>query len=239
MKDFKKLFANYVFNASGVGNLMTNPRRKSDKLSQTTKAYLKEIYIKEVFGRERDTSNKYIEKGTWQEEDSLTLASDVLGVLMIKNKEKFSNEYVKGYPDVLLQKDKLVIDIKTAWDIFSFANVEEVKPLYYWQLQSYMYLTGYKKAKLVYTLVNAPEHLIVSEKSKRAYYDGLMGQEGTEAWDAMEEAVEKLMKYDDIDPKIRVKVFDVEYNQEDIDKMIARINDARDYLVELAKLQAL
>ena len=46
-------FSNYKFRASGLVNLMTNSRTKSDPLGESTKTYLRDIFIKEVYGREK------------------------------------------------------------------------------------------------------------------------------------------------------------------------------------------
>jgi len=57
-------FSNYKFRASGLVHLMTNSRSKSNSIGDTTKTYLRDIYIKEVFGREKvDVDNKYTKKG--------------------------------------------------------------------------------------------------------------------------------------------------------------------------------
>src|SRR5690606_5805153 len=63
--------------ASQLGRIMTGSRDKTDPLGETCKAYLMEAYIEEVFGREKEISNKYFEKGLAQEEDGITLYSRV------------------------------------------------------------------------------------------------------------------------------------------------------------------
>ena len=60
---------------------MTEPKLKADKeagnLSETSKSYLVEVYIKEMYDREADINSKYIAKGLMVEEDSITLYSRV------------------------------------------------------------------------------------------------------------------------------------------------------------------
>lgn len=200
-------------------------RDKKPELSQTTKSYLMDIYIEEVYGRVKDTSSKYTEKGLYCEEDGLSLASDHFDKLLIKNTKKFENEFVSGTPDCLTLEP--VLDIKCSWDIWSFLGAK-IKKEYYWQGIGYMKLTNKEKYKLVYCLCNSPEHLIVSEKSKAMYISGLAHD--SEEWLIQEAQIEKNMMFDDIPVEKRIKVFDFEYLEEDYKKLVQRIEVARKYL---------
>jgi hypothetical protein len=211
---------------------MTNPRSKKESVSETTKSYLLEIYIAEVFGRDKEIESKFLDKGNYAEEDSLNLVTKVDDKLYIKNKERISNEFIIGTPDVIVE-DK-IIDIKTSWDIWTFAKADGSNKDYYWQLLGYMALTGKKKARLVYTLVNTPEHLIVSEKTRRMYK--YMLEDGSDEMALMEEQVEREMTFDDIDEKLRIKSFEFDYIQKDYDLLIERIASCRHYLNEIQGL---
>ena len=202
------------------------------ELSETTKAFLKEIYIEEVFNRKKDITSKYTEKGTLVEEDSISLASSVLDVMLLKNEEKYSNDYIQGTPDIIF--DSQVWDIKSSWDIWTFGNADGSNKDYYWQLRAYTWLLGVNKAKLVYCLVNSPEHLIADEVRVQAYRNGLIGKEETEEFYKMEDDIRFLMTFDDIDPKLRIKTFDFEFKDSDIEKIIDQITIARQYLSELS-----
>lgn len=227
-------FTNYLFRPSSVGNLMVNGRSKTDPLSETTKTYLKTIFIAEVYGREKDISNKFMEKGILTEEDSLTLVTKYgkYGKLLIKNKDKLSNEFIHGTPDLILT-DR-VVDIKSSWDIWTFSDADGKNAGYYWQLQSYMWLTKKTLADLVYCLNNSPEHLIFDEQRHQMYKLGLVDQEATPEYIKMEEMVNKNMKFDDIPAEDRIKIFNFEYNPEDIERLKARIFEARAYLNTLS-----
>lgn len=215
----------YKFRCSKLGDLMTEPRAKKDILSQTTLTYLNEIFIGEQTGREKDISNKYMMKGLLQEEDSISLLTDVTGKFYIKNAEKFENLYVKGTPDIV---DDVIIDIKTSWDIWTFAKAEVSKD-YYWQLQGYMWLTGRKKAVLNYCLVNSPDQLIQDELRKLSWKMFMIDPIDPLYLEA--EAKTRLnMTFDDIKPEYRVKTFEVDFSEEDIKKLQVRIDDCREYL---------
>lgn len=219
-------FNNYKFRCSGLSNLMVNPRNKKDKLSVTTKTYLKEVYISEVFGRLKDVSTKFMEKGIWREEESLDLVSTVRNQLLVKNKETLENDFIKGTPDIVL--DDCVLDIKTAWDIFTFGSVDGVIPAYYWQLQGYMALTGKERASLIYTLVDTPLHLISREISRQSFERGFY--DGTPEYIFLEEEIERNLTYSDIDPKLRIKEFEVLRDDAALGSLYNRIAECRHYL---------
>lgn len=228
----KKDFSDYKFRCSSLGYLMTNPRSKSEKLSETTKQYLLEIYIEEVFGRKYEPESKYLEKGNFAEEDSLDLVTRLENKIYIKNKETLENDFIKGTPDII--NGDSIIDIKTCWDIWTFAKTDGTNKNYFFQLQGYMALTGKKKARLIYTLVNTPDHLIVSEKTRRMYKE--MIEDGSEAMAEMEKEVEFNMIFDDIPESLRAKAFAFVYDEEVINLVYERVKSAREYLNSMSGL---
>jgi hypothetical protein len=208
-----------------LSKLATNPRNKSEKLSETTKSYLKEVYIERMFGRKKEIDSKFLEKGTTVEEDSLSLATRVSKQLLIKNREELSNDFITGTPDVVVP---VLRDIKSAWDIFTFGNVDECSDAYLWQLMGYMALTGQKKAILTYCLVNTPEGLIYDEVKKKTFYKGI--KDTDDLYVEISEQIEKNMTYNDIADELKVKEFTVEFDEEQMTMMYNRIIDAREYL---------
>jgi hypothetical protein len=130
---------NILFRCSANGKLMTEPRTKSEILSETTKKYLIEVFIYYKYQREKDIFNKYIDKGLRVEEDSITLYSEYKNRFYKKNENRFSNEYIAGTPDIIL--DNEVIDIKSSYDIFTFYDSKTggLNKNYYWQLQGHIY----------------------------------------------------------------------------------------------------
>lgn len=223
-------FSKYKFRCSGLGQLMVNPKNKKELLSVTTKSYLRDIYIKEIYGREKDTTSKYTEKGLYVEEDSLGLMQQYYNRLLIKNKKTYENDYIKGTPDIVIDR---VVDAKSSWDIFTFYDADGNNKDYSWQLLGYMCLTEKVEADLAYCLNNAPEHLIVDEKQRQMYKRGLIGQEGNEKFIEMEAEIEKNMTFDDIPENKRIKVFSFNYDPEKITKLYERIEICRDYLSQI------
>ena len=77
--------------SSAIGKIMTNPKTKGESLSQTTKTYLQELAVQEVYGIRKEFSSRYTDKGNEVEELSIALCNDVLGLGFIyKNEEHFS-----------------------------------------------------------------------------------------------------------------------------------------------------
>jgi len=226
-----------LFRASQVGRLMTEPRSKSEILSETTKEYCREVYINVKYGRKKDITNKYIQKGLMVEEDSITLLSRFKKQMFRKNETRLQNEYITGTPDLFIgeniEEAIHVIDAKSSWDIFTFykAKSEEINKLYYWQLQSYMWLTGAKSADLVYCLINTPDVLITDQKRKFMWNAGILDE--NPITDEVFAEIEKDCLFDDIPLSERIHIKPVEYCESDIERLKIRIEDCRDYIESL------
>lgn len=216
-----------LFRASSVGHIMTDPKLKSEMISETCKTHLIDVFIGKKYGRKTDISNRYTIKGTQVEEDSMTLFSRLEKRPYFKNEDWLKNEFITGTPDIITSldvEDMEVIDLKSSWDIFTFMRSKykkEMNKLYYWQLQAYMWLTGAKKSRLVYCLVNTPESLIEGEKRSLWYK---MGQPELSSKHYVEgcNEIDRLMIYDDIAMIERVHSTVVLRDDEAIEKMRLR-----------------
>jgi len=195
MKQFK-------IRASQAGKLMTNPRAKTDKLSQTTISYLKEWYLEDLYGIRNEIDSKYLKKGVELEDVAINAVIEWLNLpFVLKNEQSFEDDVFTGTPDLIL--DDEVIDIKVSWDVFTFPILENEIPTpdYYYQLQVYMHLTGKRKARLVYVLLETPPSL---------------------DWRAI--------SYEGVPNELRVKTFSVDYDESVIEKLTERGADSREYL---------
>lgn len=221
-----------LFRASASYNLMVEPRIKSETLSETTKKYLTDVLVKYKYGREKNITNKYIQKGRMSEEDSLTLLSRVNKTMYLKNEKYYHNDFVCGTPDILTDQagELTVIDIKTSWDIWTFmhSKTESLNKNYYWQLQVYMALTGAKKAYLSYCLVDTPEVLINDAKRKFMWNAGILDE--NVITDEVFEQIEKNCIFSDIPIHERVHTIEIQYNQADIDRLYMRVEECREYI---------
>lgn len=213
---------------SELGIIMTNGRGKNASMGLTAKSKLREIWVNETFGRHKVVLSREMTKGIEQEETSLSLYTQVKGELLVKNETNLHNEWLTGTPDVI--GDDYILDIKTSWDIFTFANVQDVKD-YEWQLRGYMMLTGKPQARLVYCLVNNPPQQI-SDEMYRLQFKFIDGEDNPE-YERAANALEKLMVYDDIDPKLRVKEFIIDRDLDIEEQIKARVEEARAYFKTL------
>jgi hypothetical protein len=219
---------------SSAGKILTNMPGKKDtktveELSDTTKTHLIECYVKEVYGREKDINNKFIEKGLAVEEDSLTLYSRIKKQVYFKNDELFSNDWIVGTPDIITSDS--VIDIKSSWDIFTFfaSKTKKIDSGYYAQLQCYMELAKRTNAVLAYCLIDTPDGLIEDEKSRLFYKMNLTSRENETYLQACE-ALEKQMRYGDIPIHERLFEFQFPFDSELIEAIKFRVGLCREFL---------
>lgn len=220
---YKKLFKNYLFRCSDLPKLMVTPKLKTEELSQTTKSYLRELWIKEVYKRDRGykTINKFTQKGIMVESDSLKLFKQATRKAYFKNNTELANAYIKGTPDV----KRPLIDLKASWDIWTFGDVNEAdaKKDYFWQLLGYAWLTKQRKGSLVYTLTNTPEMLKNDELYKLSFK---MPEEETKKY-------ENNFEFDDIPVKDRIKKFNFDFCWRDILALRKKIIISRQYMATI------
>jgi hypothetical protein len=187
----------------------------------TGKGYCEDWYKEKIYSKRKSFTSKYTEKGNKVEDDSLDFIADNLGYgMIVKNEKVFYDDFMTGTPDAILKE--IIIDVKNSWDCFTFPLFNNKTPNkdYYWQAQGYMNLTGIENYKLVYTLMNTPKELIEKEY---IYSDQSVSFDD----------FEKEFTYDNIDPKYRIKVFDIKKNEDDIQKIKDRVNECREYISTL------
>jgi hypothetical protein len=210
---------------SALGKVMTSPRSKSEILSQTAKTYVEEQVLLAKYGIVKTFNSRYTDKGNLVEDESIKLASEVLELgFILKNDEHFSNDWVTGTPDV--NTASLILDVKSSWDAttFPFFATEIPTKDYYYQLQGYMWLTGKQKSLLVYCLVNTPLDM-VQDEIRRAHWNAHLLEEDLNLIDE----VQKRHNFDHIPDNRRVKVFEVERDDEVIEQIKERVELCREY----------
>jgi hypothetical protein len=221
-----------LFRASSIGDLMTESRSKSEKLSKTAKSYIQKVFKEREFGYYENINSKAIDKGIENEDEAIQLASEVLcWDFVIKNEEKYSNEYINGTPDVIT-KD-LLADIKCSWNMGTFPIFEDEIPTknYWWQLQSYMWLTGHSTSELVYVLTNTPEQ-IVEDEIRRMHWKLNKIDEDLD----LREAVQSQHTFDHIPNNLRIKRFIVERDEQAIEQIKEKVELCRNYYEQLKSI---
>ena len=197
----------FKIRASAGNKLLTNPRSKGEILSETTKTYLKEWAIEQLYGVRKEIKSKYLDKGNRMEDEAIDKTIEWLDLpFAIKNEETFEDEFFKGTPDVVL--DDMIIDTKCSYDCYTFPLFDTSIPNkdYEIQLQIYMHLTGKRKAKVVYLLLNTPDDIAPWEQKHN---------------------------YNDKPSNLRFKSFSVDYDPEVIERLKERVLEGRKYISEI------
>lgn len=225
------------------------------ELSEGAKTHCIDKMTSWLYDRREEAYGKALDKGTRVEEDSITLVSLQDRKPYWKNEERFENEFIAGTPDLLIKEGDRIMevdDIKSSYDIFTFmrAKYNDLKPIYYWQLQGYFALTGALKGRIRYCLVNAPADTIDAEKRTLFYRGGFSGNDAEYIEKCVQ--IERNMIYDmglfrkqnpeysfhtdlstwvyDIPAKERLFTFEVERNEADIELIAAKVKAARAYI---------
>lgn len=178
---------NILFRCSSLGHLMTEPKSKSEVISEGTKTHLIDVFISYQYGRREEIDSKFIRKGHAREEDCITLLARTDKRMYKKNDSRLNNDFVTGEPDLFIGEKIYAadetLDTKTSWSMHTFYRSMH-KPLdksYYWQGQGYMWLTGAKKHTVVYGLVNNTVQGILDEIRRISYKPGMMDEYGNES----------------------------------------------------------
>lgn len=150
------------------------------ELSDTAKTYVEDTWLFHEKGYRKKVKSKYLEKGTYQESESLKFLTAVEGVFYGKNLERFYLNNLTGECDNKLKvKDTVRIkDVKTTWDPRTFMDADWDK-LKEWQGRAYMKGYGGDVFDLKFVLVDAPPHIVKKEKEYlwREYYHDDMSDE--------------------------------------------------------------
>ena len=222
-----------LIRASCMGYLFQEPKdaaaKKAGELSGTAKTYLIKTYIREYWGREKDYTNKKMQKGILGEPELIKLLSLVDGQLYFKNYERKENEWASGHADIVT--DDTIIDGKASWEAESFLPklLEPLDKIYNIQLQTYMWLYDKPKAQLKYGLINAPDMLIQNELKALLYKMDVISEESPDYKLAAQETL-KNMVFDDIPENERVISIEVPRNDEIIAQMPEKVEKAREFL---------
>jgi hypothetical protein len=214
-----------IVRCSSLGKLMIEPRTKSEVLSQTAKSYIEDLFNELEFGYRKEFSSRYTDKGLEMEDEAIQFASEQFDwEFVVKNTERFTNDYITGEPDI--NTDNLLADIKCSWSLDTYPMFEaDLKNKdYYWQLQGYMWLTGKTEAELVYCLMNTPLQIVEDEVRRAHWKAGLIDEDID-----LRHEVQLKHNYDNIPSKLRVKRYIVERDEKAIEKIIEKVEIAREY----------
>lgn len=225
-------------------NKLIAKRDAPPELSDTTKTYLKEVYMLHKYGKETvggSERSKYTIKGRSVEEESIAMLSRIDNSLYSKNEDRYTNEYLTGEPDIIVKDESglpiKIIDIKSSWDGASLlSNIgKPLNNLYYWQVHGYMALTGAKEAEVTYCLVNMPEEIINGEKNRIFRAMNPATEENLDYKKVVDRLVNN-MTFDEIPIRERIVRFAVPRDETIIQNIYDRVEQCRAWLTEFEKI---
>ena len=210
----------FKIRCSAIGQIMANSRKKGE-LSKTAQSYIDTWLKEQIYGRRKLVTTKYMDKGNMVEDESISFAGRVLNADIIKNEQRYENELLIGTPDVITED--YVIDVKNSWDCFTFPLFYENVPNkdYFYQAQGYLALTGLHHYKLIYTLLDTPDSLIEREFKYASELDY--------------DTFAKDYRYNEISEAYRIKIFEIERDEEIIEAISQRVTECREYISNLIK----
>jgi hypothetical protein len=212
-------------------------KQEHPELPEGAKTYCQKWLKEQLYNRRKHFTNRYLEKGIQCEDDAIEFAAEFFGWDgAMKNDEWFEDDYMQGTPDIILDHDSHVIDIKNSYDAFSFPLFEEEIPTkgYNDQLQVYLHLTGHEQATLTYCLMDAPLDIMKEEMRRMSWKEGSMGAISDELY----QKVKMEMTYSNLIPELRLKAYTVKKDPEVIAKLIFRVEKCREYIARLMAKRA-
>ncbi len=144
-------------------------KRDADfEFGATALSYIRECWLRNVYGYDEPVVTNEMLKGLWCEDDAIGVVTrQVPGPWRVKNEEHYENDWFTGTPDIVL--DDAIEDVKCSWTIKTYMDVQHPSALYYAQGQVYMDLTGRDTFRLCHVLLDTPEEIVLEEQ-KRFYF---------------------------------------------------------------------
>ncbi len=249
MGERKQGMANGLKKAAKIAGIeyelkLLEPKKNEDPLSRGAKSYLKRLYFELKYGKwsaSKEKGNKYTDKGKIVQPESILLCSALDGVDYIENEERIENEFLSGVPDAYLGKSvreaDFILDVKSSWDVDTFGESVDgkINPLFWWQVQGYMELSGAKSASVDHCLINTPSSIIEDEKFRLAKKMDVVTTE-TPIYRLREAELINNMTFDDMDDDEKRIKFVVDRDDEAVKKIYSKIPQCREYLFDIQEL---
>lgn len=139
---------------------------KEFKLTDGAKKLLNKIVFYEKHNRIKTLENEFLDKGNRVEKQARDLMTKVLGIPLVKDDERRTNQWVTGKRDI--NTTGIILDIKSKWDFETFYSslVDSSNEIYLRQGDNYMELWEEKEFLLCHVLVDTPFDLIIKQLHK-------------------------------------------------------------------------
>jgi hypothetical protein len=218
---------------------LIDKRDAPPELSDTAKAFVRKVWLRNEKGIVKDIKSKFLDKGTFNEEEAITLISDVDDETYFKNDERRQNDDHSGECDVIkeINGKRVVHDVKCSWDAETFLNSKPSTD-YEWQGRIYMELWDADEFQLRYCLVDCPDHLVAKEKEyawRKYYSDSMTTEEEATLLTMMqpiEDQIDRNLIYstsDKFTKEERVKTFIFSRDKSKMAEMKEAVKLAREY----------
>jgi hypothetical protein len=220
-------FSSYRFRCSALGKLIS----KSGQFTDSNKTYVRDVHVGAVYNIQKEITSKYFEKGIMCEMDGVDFIKKVYhpNDYVPKNKERFSNDFIDGEPDVLMPNDGH--EIKNAYDRFTFGKADLTHE-YLWQCKGYLWLTGKPLWHLWYVLSDMPDTLLGNEE-KNLYYSGKFTDTNSTEWIEAQIALHKKYDYSGMQMVERFKHWEIRLSDLDIASMEHAVKKGRQYMQDI------
>ena len=248
-----------LFRCSALGNLMSEPKlvadKKAGKLSKTAESYLNQFIFEYKYGRREGFSTKATQKGTQTEDEGIHVLNMVMKTRYKKNTTRFNDGDITGEPDI--NAPEIIIDNKSSYSINSFLGKCGIDTIYNTQLLGYCRLTNKRKGAIAYTLNNTPSEIIRKEITSAYYSNGLIdltdedkakialnhiytdkhivdGNYVNGFWDYAKDYLgifeDVQVPFIEVPIEKRLRYFEVEFTDEDFEKLDTQIEKAIKYI---------
>ena len=201
------------------------PLKDAPHLSRTCISHLESWVSEFMYGRKIEFDSKQTRKGNAVEYDALIYASGHIPEMGIptKNEVKKFDDWMNGTADLV--SDDYIFDNKASYShaTFPLYSMEIPETDYYWQVLGYMALYGKKKGRVVYTLMSMPDEMIRKEAK------WILGPEYTQS---EYEAFAAKFQYEEIPAYLRIKQFEVYWDEDQVQAIRSRVEQCRQYIQE-------
>jgi hypothetical protein len=138
------------------------------ELSKGAKTHIRNKWYGHEYQFQKVFSNKFTRNGNEQEDSSISQVGGLIGYNFArKNEQHFENDFTHGTPDWITKN--FVFDVKNVFEPNGLDFSEALDPVYYWQLISYLWLTGRTEGAVIKVLCNKSEGII--RQAAKTYWE--------------------------------------------------------------------
>jgi len=206
-------------------------RDAKPELSDTAKTFIQDTWLLNEKGFYKELDNKYVDKGNFNEDESITMITEIDGIFYKKNDKRITKGNLTGECDIIstINGKKVIQDVKSSWDARTFMSADMTK-IYEWQLRIYMHLYDADEAWLRYCLTDCPEHIYELEKYKVRQKYNIIDDDSVEVKPLFDQLRRNLFFTNDMYTlEEKVKTYKIERDDNIFQKLLDRIPAALEY----------